>query len=111
MAIFTELMVSLGFNTVLLKAGAYHCLSLSDATRQFTDRFEDSVLRSVSSSTKTSACLPAHQPNFQPILALIFVTIASTKVKLIPDFYTWAIVLKNQEELGEKHFLLLASPG
>ena len=31
--------------------------------------------------------------NFQPILAAIFV--ATVKVKLIPDLYTWAIVLIN----------------
>ena len=30
---------------------------------------------------------------FQPILAAIFVTIATIKVKLIADLYTWAIVL------------------
>ena len=40
------------------------------------------------------------------ILVAIFVTIAMVEVKLIPYFYTWAIVLINQyEELGEKHFL------
>ena len=32
---------------------------------------------------------------FQPILVAIFVTIAMVKVKLIPDFSTWAIVLIN----------------
>ena len=29
---------------------------------------------------------------FQPILGAIFVTIATVKVKLVPDFNTWAIV-------------------
>ena len=32
---------------------------------------------------------------FQPILAAIFVTIATVKVRSISDFYTWAIVLIN----------------
>ena len=32
---------------------------------------------------------------FQPILAAIFVTIATVKVESIPDFYTLAIVLMN----------------
>ena len=32
---------------------------------------------------------------FQPILAAIFVTIATVKVKSIPDFYTLAIILIN----------------
>ena len=32
---------------------------------------------------------------FQPILAAIFVTIATLKVKSMPDFYTLAIVLIN----------------
>ena len=32
---------------------------------------------------------------FQPILAAIFVTIASVKVESIPDLYTLAIVLIN----------------
>ena len=32
---------------------------------------------------------------FQPILAAIFVTIATVKIELIPDFYTWAVVLIN----------------
>ena len=31
--------------------------------------------------------------HFQPILAAIFVTIATVKVYLLPGFYTWAIVL------------------
>ena len=30
---------------------------------------------------------------FQPVFAAIFVTIASVKVKLISDLYTWVIVL------------------
>ena len=33
---------------------------------------------------------------FQPILAAIFVTIATVKVESFPDFYTLAIVLKNE---------------
>ena len=49
---------------------------------------------------------------FQPILAAIFVTIATVKVKITPDLYSWVIVLINQqEELGEKQFLCLASYG
>ena len=32
---------------------------------------------------------------FQPILAAIFVTIATVKVEIIPDFYTLAIVVIN----------------
>ena len=32
---------------------------------------------------------------FQPILAAIFVTIATVKVESIPDIYTLAIVLTN----------------
>ena len=32
---------------------------------------------------------------FQPILAAVFVTIATVKLKSIPDFYTWTIVLIN----------------
>ena len=32
---------------------------------------------------------------FQPIFVAIFVTIATVKVELIPDFYTWVIVLIN----------------
>ena len=32
---------------------------------------------------------------FQPIMVAIFVTIPKIKVKLIPDKYTWAIVLIN----------------
>ena len=40
---------------------------------------------------------------FQPVLAAIFVTIATVKIKLISDFYTWVIALINQkEEFGEK---------
>ena len=33
---------------------------------------------------------------FQPIMAAMFVTIATVKVKLIIDFNTWAVVLINQ---------------
>ena len=32
---------------------------------------------------------------FQPVLAAVFVTIATVKVKLLPDLYTWVIVLIN----------------
>ena len=47
---------------------------------------------------------------FQPILAAAFVTMVLVKVKLIPDFYTWAIVLiKQEEEIVEKQLLFLAS--
>ena len=34
-------------------------------------------------------------PIFQPILAAIYVTIAAVKVNLVPDFYTWTILLIN----------------
>ena len=51
---------------------------------------------------------------FQPILAAIFVTIATIKVKIIRDLYTLAIVLINlQEEIGEKqfvYFILIGGP-
>ena len=35
---------------------------------------------------------------FQPILAAIFVTIATVKVELMQDLYTWVIVLIKYEE-------------
>ena len=39
-------------------------------------------------------------------LVAILVTRATVKVKLIPDFYTWAFVLTNQyEEIDEKQLL------
>ena len=43
---------------------------------------------------------------FQPILAAIFVTIATVKVKSMPDFCTLAIVLINQcKETCEEQLL------
>ena len=44
---------------------------------------------------------------FQPILAAIFVTIATIKVESIPDLYTLAIVLINYkvEEICEDQLL------
>ena len=43
---------------------------------------------------------------FQPILSVIFVTIATVKVTIIRDFYTLAFALINlQEELGETLFI------
>ena len=46
---------------------------------------------------------------FQPILVAIFVTIATVKVKLIPDFYTWAIVLINlYKDFAEKQILFFS---
>ena len=39
-----------------------------------------------------------HFPIFSLSLVAIIVTIAMVKVKLIPNFYTWAIVLINQSE-------------
>ena len=37
-----------------------------------------------------------------------FFLIATAKVKLIPDFYTWDTVLINlNEEIGEKHFFFI----
>ena len=48
----------------------------------------------------------------QPILAAIFATIATAKVKLIPDVYTWAIFLINLcEENSEKQFLFFSLIG
>ena len=49
----------------------------------------------------------------QPISVAIFVTIAMVKVKLIPDCYTWAIVLiSHYEENGEnRKYYFLASKG
>ena len=47
---------------------------------------------------------------FQPILAAIFVTIATVKVKIIRDVYTLAFVLINlQVEIGEKQFFIYFS--
>ena len=46
---------------------------------------------------------------FKPILEAIFVTIEMVKVKLIPDFYAWTIVLINQYGLtmgGQKSGLM-----
>ena len=44
--------------------------------------------------------------HFQPILAAIFVTIATVKVKSLPDFYTLAIVLINYyKETREEQLL------
>ena len=49
---------------------------------------------------------------FQLILAAIFVTIATVKVKSIPEFYTSAIALINfLKEITEKQFLFLTSKG
>ena len=51
---------------------------------------------------------------FHSILAAIFVTIATVKVKIIPDLYTWAIVLINYKLIRRirlKHFDFLASNG
>ena len=39
-----------------------------------------------------------HFPIFQPILAAIFVTIATVKVEPIPEVYTWDIALINYKE-------------
>ena len=43
---------------------------------------------------------------FQHTFTTIFVAIATVKVKLIPDFYTWAFVLINTEEELVKGILL-----
>ena len=49
---------------------------------------------------------------FHPILAAIFLTIATAKVKINRDFYTLAFVLINlHEEIGEKQFLNLSLIG
>ena len=48
--------------------------------------------------------------NFQHILAVIFVTIATVKVKMIRDFYTLAFVLIIlQGEIRENNIYILAS--
>ena len=45
---------------------------------------------------------------FQPILAAIFVTIATVKVESIPDLYTLAFVLINKyDETCEEQLLIL----
>ena len=44
---------------------------------------------------------------FQPILAAIFVTIATVKVKSIPDFYTLAIVLTDSYKVTCEEQLLV----
>ena len=50
--------------------------------------------------------------SFQPISAVICVTIATVKVESIPDFYTLAIVLKtNKKKLGKSNFYFLTSWG
>ena len=47
---------------------------------------------------------------FQPILATIFVTIATVKVESIPDLYTLAIVLINyKKKLVKRNFYFLTS--
>ena len=44
-------------------------------------------------------------PVFNIFLAAIIVTIAMVKVELIPDFYTWVIVLKtNKKRLMKNNF-------
>ena len=49
---------------------------------------------------------------FQPVLAAIFVTIATLKVKIISDIYTWVIVLINQyENFSEKRILFFGLIG
>ena len=41
-------------------------------------------------------------------MVAIFVIIATVKVKLITDFYTWAFALINQrEEIGKKQLIFL----
>ena len=44
---------------------------------------------------------------FQPILAVIYVTIATVKVESMPDFYTLVIVLINQYKETCKEQLLV----
>ena len=50
---------------------------------------------------------------FQPILVVISVTIATVNVKLIPDFYIWAIALINEymKKLVKINFYFVASQG
>ena len=48
----------------------------------------------------------------KPILVAIFVTMARVYVKLIPDFYTWAILLTNQkDEIGKKQLSVFGFRG
>ena len=50
--------------------------------------------------------------HFQPILAAIFVTIATVKIESIRDFNIWAIVIINKyEETCEKQFSLFGFMG
>ena len=66
----------------------------------------------ISLSNVSNLLQNGHFPVFQPILAAFFVTITAVKVELIPDFYTWAIVLVNLlEEIGEKQFLFFSLEG
>ena len=49
---------------------------------------------------------------FKPILAAIFVTIATVKVKYMPELYTWVILLINQlDDFGEKQLAVLGTRG
>ena len=57
------------------------------------------VIKLFPCSTELSKCLK-FAPKwsltyFQPILAAIFVTIATVRVESTPDFTTWAVVLIN----------------
>ena len=58
----------------------------------------------VNCSVKRLKCAPKWSISFfQSILVAFFATIATVKLKLILNLYTWAIVLINkQEEFGEK---------
>ena len=47
---------------------------------------------------------------FQPILAAIFVTMATIKLESIPDFYTCAtVVISLKEETSQSNFHIFAS--
>ena len=49
---------------------------------------------------------------FKPFLSAMFVTIATVKVKLMSDFYTWVVLRMNQsEENGEKQLSDFGSRG
>ena len=49
---------------------------------------------------------------FKPILSAIFVTIATFKVKWMPDLYIWVVILINQsEEIDVKQISVLGSRG
>ena len=67
----------------------------------------------VNFSVKYFKCAPKWSlPYFRPILAAIFVTVATVKVKLKPDLYTWAIaIITNKKNLVESNYHFLTQYG